>query len=101
MHHAGHGRRRRQDDGNDRPGLCCVRNRCFFFFFFFFCFFFFFFFFFCSTPVLPKLEPAAVCAGMWAMYHQHGQFAMLLLSMLLTSLIVCVHTDWFEEWLED
>ena len=39
--------------------------------------------------------------GMWAMYHQHGQFAMLLLSMLLTSLIVCVHTDWFEEWLED
>ena len=42
-----------------------------------------------------------LCAGMWAMYHQHGQFAMLLLSMLLTSLIVCVHTDWFEEWLED
>ena len=60
--------------------------------------------------VLPKFEPALhpcassvrfIRAGMWAMYHQHGQFAMLLLSMLLTSLIVCVHTDWFEEWLED
>ena len=58
---------------------------------------------FLRTPVLPKFEPAGgfIRAGMWAMYHQHGQFAMLLLSMLLTSLIVCVHTDWFEEWLED
>ena len=66
-------------------------------------FLFFLFFFLFSTFVLPKFEPLArfIRAGMWAMYHQHGQFAMLLLSMLLTSLIVCVHTDWFEEWLED
>ena len=54
-----------------------------------------------KTTATIVLACAAFATGMWAMYHQHGQFAMLLLSMLLTSLIVCVHTDWFEEWLED